>query len=288
MDLRPLLRVAPDHFALADRDTRFTASLDEKAAEKMQAEQVSRLESLQEKFYAEGSRAMLLALQGMDTSGKDGTIKHVLSGVNPQGVDVHGFRAPSGEELRHDYLWRAHRVMPERGRIGIFNRSYYEEVLVVRVHRELLDAEHADANAKHAHVWRSRFDDMVNFERYLEHNGTRVVKVFLHISKREQRKRLLARLEDPTKCWKFSPSDVTERAHWDRYQRAYEQMLQATSTDVAPWYVVPADHKWFARAAVSSLLAHELTDIRPEFPSMPKTMQAQLVEARRTLESERD
>lgn len=287
MKLRSKLRVDPDKFRLADCDPDDTGSYDKKAALRVQAKNVLELESLQERLFAESQRALLLVLQSTDTGGKDGTIKHVLSGVNPQGVDVHSFKAPNDEALKHGYLWRIHRVLPERGRIGIFNRSYYEEVLVVRVHPELLKEQHSIPGVDTSHPWRQRYEDIVNFERYLENNGTRVVKVFLHISKEEQRKRLLARLDDPSKHWKFSPDDVRERTHWSDYQHAFERMLQATSSDHAPWYVVPANHKWFAHAAVSTILVEELKALDPKYPHVPKSLRDDLAAARKKLRAEK-
>ncbi|MGH9744022.1 MAG: polyphosphate kinase 2 family protein, partial [Candidatus Acidiferrum sp.] len=219
------------------------------------------LRDLQEKLYAQDRWALLIILQGMDAGGKDGVIKHVMSGINPQGCDVHSFKAPSMEELDHDYLWRAHKCVPERGKIGIFNRSYYEEVLVVRVHPSLLRTQKLPAGLVTKHIWEQRYDDINSFEHYLMRNGVEICKFFLHLSKKEQKKRFLERLEDSKKNWKFSMADVKERGHWGDYQDAYEEMIQNTATKRAPWYVVPADNKWYAHAVVSSTLITVLEEL---------------------------
>jgi PPK2 family polyphosphate:nucleotide phosphotransferase len=234
------------------------------------------LKNAQELLWASDTHAILLVIQAMDAAGKDGTIKHVMSGVNPQGCEVVGFKQPSAEERGHDFLWRYSKALPERGRIGIFNRSYYEEVLVVRVHPELLAGHHDSSESPPTgNVWRHRFEDINAFEHHLHRNGTRIVKIFLHVSREQQKKRLLERLEDPGKAWKFSTTDLAERAHWDEYRAAYEDALSATSTPWAPWYVVPADHKYAARALVGGILVHtiDLLGLRPpEVP--PETMVA--------------
>src|SRR5579883_1307717 len=252
---------------LRDFDPGFTGDFKDKDdAGKQLADDVKRLEELQGVFAAAGTHALLIVLQGMDTSGKDGAIKHVMSGVNPQGIDVHSFKEPTTQELAHDYLWRYAEVLPERGRIGIFNRSYYEEVLVVRVHEAALEAE--DSLAKDGpNIWQERFEDLNAFERHLSRNETIVVKFFLYISKDEQRRRLLERLDDPTKHWKFSESDVRERDYWDAYADAYEKMLSATSTEWSPWYVIPSDHKWFTRAAVANILVERLQELKLRYPA---------------------
>lgn len=211
----------------------------------------------------------------MDSAGKDGAIKHVMSGLNPQGVQVSSFKQPSEEELQHDYMWRSMKAAPPRGRFGIFNRSYYEDVLVTRVHPELLSNIDADPTQK---FWKERYEDISAYERYLTRNGIRVLKFFLHISKQEQAKRLLARLEDPHKQWKFSEADVAQRKYWDRYVDAYEKMLGATSTHWAPWYVIPSDHKWFTRVAVADILVAELKALRLEYPSPTKALRSRLAE----------
>ena len=225
------------------------------------------LTALQEIFAARKERALLIVLQGMDAAGKDGVIKHVMSGINPQGVDVHGFRQPSTKELAHDFLWRESKVLPQFGRIGIFNRSYYEEVLVVRVNREAREAEGAKEGAE---TWRERYEDINAFERHLVRCGTIVLKFFLHLSKEEQRKRLLARLDDRDKLWKFSDADLDGHMHWDAYQRAYSEMLAGTSTTWAPWHIVPADRKWVSRAVVGEIVLSALRDLPAEYPKPSK------------------
>jgi PPK2 family polyphosphate:nucleotide phosphotransferase len=222
----------------------------------------------------------------MDAAGKDGTIKHVMSGVNPQGVQVYSFKAPSAEELDHDFLWRTMRCLPERGRIGIFNRSYYEEVLVVRVHRELLAAQRLPPGLLGKHVWRNRYEDINAFERYLTRNGVVIRKFFLHVSKEEQRRRFLARLEEPEKHWKFSLADVRERGYWDDYQDAYERAIRKTSTEHAPWFVVPADNKWFTRLVVAGAIVDTLRDLNLRFPTVDPAKRKALLDARRQLERE--
>src|SRR5262249_45657564 len=212
----------------------------------------------------------VVALQALDAGGKDSTIKHVMSGVNPQGVSVHGFRKPSAEELDHDYLWRYALKLPSRGHITIFNRSHYEEVLVVRVHPEILDGQKLPHGAKGKHVWERRYRQINDWERFLTENGFAVLKIFLNLSKEEQRCRFLRRIDYPEKNWKFSAFDVVERQYWDDYQKAFSEMLSNTSTDWAPWYVVPADHKWFARVAVAAILVHTLMEIDPQFPKLSK------------------
>ena len=272
---------------LKDRDPAATGKYDkeEEAAEKL-AKDVRRLAKWQEKLYAQNTHALLLILQGMDTSGKDGIIRHVMAGVNPQGTQVFSFKKPSPEELDHDYLWRSAKALPERGRIGIFNRSYYEEALVVRVHPELLAAEQLGREVPEKKIWKRRFKEMRNFEKYLVHNGIRVLKVFLHISKEEQKRRLLSRIDDPQKNWKFSLGDVTERQHWDAYQHAFESALTHTSTKWAPWYIIPADHKWFARVAVADLVARTLKSLKPHYPELDDEQRKSLRIAREQLEQE--
>ncbi|MGA7748428.1 MAG: polyphosphate kinase 2 family protein [Candidatus Aquilonibacter sp.] len=254
------------------------------ASEKLCAD-IKRLSELQEVFYASGQRALLIILQGTDSAGKDGAIKHVMTGVNPQGVEVHGFKVPSTTELSHDYLWRTTKVLPERGRIGIFNRSYYAEVVVVRIHQAVLENERlppgSDANPA---LWKERYEDISAFERHMSRNGTRILKFFLHLSKDEQRKRLLKRVETPDKQWKLSSGDIHERKFWDRYQRAYAESLSHTSTEWAPWYVVPADHKWFARVAIASVIVAELEALNLSYPAVTAEQRANLAEIRKELE----
>jgi PPK2 family polyphosphate:nucleotide phosphotransferase len=244
---------------------------------------VDRLNDLQQMLYATKTHALLIILQGMDTAGKDGTIRHVMSGVNPQGVQVFSFGKPSETELRHDFLWRETLCLPERGRIGIFNRSYYEEVLVVRVHPELLAAEGLADRARTQDIWQERFESIVDYERHLYRNGTRVVKFFLHISKEEQRRRLLKRLEDPKKYWKFNPGDVEERGYWGKYMRAYDAALSATSTRHAPWYVVPANDKRNARLIVSQAIIETLAGLKLRYPRVTPARIRELRAIRRRL-----
>jgi PPK2 family polyphosphate:nucleotide phosphotransferase len=275
MDYDKLLVKPGRAVRLRDFDPGFTGDFKDKDdAGKQLSGDVKRLEELQAVFAAARTHALLILLQGMDTSGKDGAIKHVMSGVNPQGIDVHSFKEPTGQELAHDYLWRYTQVLPERGRIGVFNRSYYEEVLVVRVHQAALEAEDPLAKDR-ANIWHERFEDLNAFERHLCRNETMVVKFFLHISKDEQRRRLLARLDDPTKHWKFSESDVREREYWNAYADAYEKMLSATSTEWSPWYVIPSDHKWFTRAAVANILVERLAGLKLRYP--PDTMRGDML-----------
>jgi PPK2 family polyphosphate:nucleotide phosphotransferase len=270
--------------ALAKFDPAYTGEFEHKAdAHEKLRHDIKRLAKLQDVFAAARSHALLIVLQGMDTSGKDGAIKHVMSGVNPQGVDVFSFKEPTEEELLHDFLWRCERVLPERGRIGVFNRSYYEETVVVRVHPELLAREAVEPAE---HLWRERFEDINTFERHLARNGTVVLKFFLHISKGEQRRRLLKRLDDPDKVWKFSVSDVHERQYWDQYAGAYEQMLEHTSTSWAPWYVIPADHKWFSHAAIADAIVNKLDSLGLHYPRIEGDAATELQRLRRELETQ--
>mgnify|MGYP005838222737 CR=1 FL=1 len=247
---------------------------------------LGRLTELQERLWALDRWAVLLIFQGMDAAGKDSAIKHVMSGVNPQGCQVTSFKVPSAEELDHDYLWRATRALPERGRIGIFNRSYYEEVLVVRVHPAVLARQKLPPRLVGPDIWQQRCADIAAYERYLAHNGTVVVKFFLHLSRAEQRRRFLARLDDPKKRWKFALGDVDERRHWDSYMAAYEEMIRLTAAPHAPWYVVPADHKWFVRLVVAAAVVRCLERLDLDFPAVGEAQLAELEEARRQLEAE--
>ena len=244
------------------------------------------LATTQELLYAADSWSMLVIFQAMDAAGKDGAIKHVMSGVNPQGVEVTSFKHPSAEELDHTFLWRCMKQLPERGRIGIFNRSYYEEVLIVRVHPHLLSAQRIPNVVPDRKTWEDRFDDINAFERHLARNGTAIVKFFLNISRKEQRKRFLDRIDEPDKHWKFSASDVAERQHWDDYMQAYEAAIAATSTDHAPWYVIPADRKWVSRAAVAAVLAGTIQSLGLEWPAVGDAKQQQIADARRRLAAE--
>ena len=242
------------------------------------------LESAQELLYADDTWALLLIFQALDAGGKDGTIKHVMSGVNPEGCEVFSFKQPSAEELRHDFLWRCAKALPERGRIGIFNRSYYEEVLVVRVHPELIAPQHLPSGSEAgSRLWQGRYEDITAFEHHLHRNGTRVVKFFLHVSKEEQRRRLLARLDDPAKQWKFSSADLAERSHFDEYQQAYEEALTSTSTSWAPWYVVPADHKPATHALVSAIVLNAVDELDLRAPSIGAEQAHELEDARKAL-----
>lgn len=249
---------------------------------------VEALAALQEILYAQDRWSLLVIFQAMDAAGKDGAIKHVMSGVNPQGCQVSSFKAPSSEELDHDFLWRCQKHLPERGRIGIFNRSYYEEVLVVRVHETILNAQKLPAKLVTKDIWEDRFKDIRNFEKYLARNGTVVIKIFLNVSKDEQKKRFIERVDDPDKNWKFSSADAKERLHWDQYMEAYEDMIQNTSTEDAPWYVIPADNKSYARIAVASAIIHALDQMELEYPKVSKEKIAELNEIKRTLLEEKD
>jgi PPK2 family polyphosphate:nucleotide phosphotransferase len=281
-------RVEPGaRFKLKDRDPADTAGFkSRKEAGERLREGIQRLRALQERLYAYDRWALLLVFQAMDAAGKDSTIEHVMSGVNPQGCQVYSFKQPSAEELDHDYLWRTNKCLPERGRIGVFNRSYYEEVLVVRVHQGILAAEKLPTEVVDKDIWKHRYKDIAAYERYLARNGTAIVKFFLHVSKGEQRRRFLARLDEPEKNWKFSLSDVKEREHWDKYMEAYEDMLAETSTEHAPWYVIPADHKWFMRMAVADIVVGTLETLKPEFPTITEEKRRELEAARKVLEQE--
>ena len=242
------------------------------------------LSSLQDLHYASQSYAVLFIFQAMDAAGKDGAIRHVMSGVNPQGCQVYSFKQPSAEELKHDFLWRASRCLPERGRIGLFNRSYYEEVLVVRVHPEILHGQGLpDELQDETTVWRDRYRSIVDFERHLHRNGTRIIKFFLHVSKEEQRKRLLERIDDPDKNWKFSPSDIAERRRWKDYMKAYEECLSATSTTHSPWYVVPADDKRNARLIISQIVVDTLESLKMSYPKVSEERRRELLSIRKSL-----
>jgi len=244
---------------------------------------VQALEALQDKLYAQDKWAVLLIFQAMDAAGKDGAIKHVMSGVNPQGCEVFSFKSPSAEELDHDYLWRCLKVLPNRGRIGIFNRSYYEETLVVRVHPDLLARQKIPAQFVTKHIWQERFEDIRNLEQYLTRNGVVVRKFFLHLSKKEQKRRFLERIENADKNWKFSASDVREREHWDEYMDAYEDMIRHTATKDAPWYVVPADNKWFTRMVVSAAVIETLGSLGLEYPKVDAGQLKELAAAKAAL-----
>ena len=284
MDLEDRFRVRPGgRLKLADHDTGDKAGLDKKASEKLRAQDIEKLDALQERLYAEGKRSLLVVFQAMDAAGKDGTIAHVMSGLNPQGVQVTSFKQPTRTEVAHDFLWRCQLALPARGEIGIFNRSHYEEVIAVRVHPEYLAGQGLKASRA---LWKERYDAITAWERHLHASGTRVVKFFLHVSKAEQRERFLARAEEADKNWKFSAGDVAERGHWDEYQRAFEAALAATSTEDAPWYVIPADRKWLMRTAVASILVHHLEAMDPRFPEPSEDEQAAIREAVAQLQAE--
>jgi PPK2 family polyphosphate:nucleotide phosphotransferase len=279
----------PDKFRLAKCDPTDTCGLavDKKEAKELLTEGIARLSELQERLYAQDRWSVLAIFQAMDTAGKDSAIKHVMSGINPQGCEVHSFKRPSEEDYDHDFLWRSSKHLPERGRIGIFNRSYYEEVLVVRVHKDALQREKLPADLVDGDIWKQRFKDIRAHEKYLGRNGTRLVKFYLHLSKAEQKRRLLERIDTPAKNWKFSMGDLAERGLWDQYMAAYEDMIRNTSTPDAPWYVVPADHKWFTRLVVAAAMVGSLEDLRLEFPSLNSAARAELTKARRLLAREK-
>jgi PPK2 family polyphosphate:nucleotide phosphotransferase len=278
----------PRHFKLADHDPaeRFGLSSDIADVKPILADGIAKLEELQQRLYANGQRALLIVLQGMDAAGKDGVIKHVMSGINPEGCDVHSFKAPSAEELEHDFLWRIDKALPERGHIGIFNRSHYEEVLVVRVHPEILQEEKLPRGEIGKKIWKHRFKDIRALERRVARNGTAILKFHLRISKEEQRKRFLARLEEPAKRWKFSKNDVTERGYWDKYMAAYEDMIRETATDYAPWYVVPSDHKHITWLIVSAVIIETLRKLKLEYPKITGKARKELKASERMLQAE--
>ncbi len=284
LDHRMLLVPQGGAVRLSDYDPADTCGFKDHAAaqEKLESD-IMRLRELQDVFYAARAYALLVIFQAMDAAGKDGAIKHVMTGVNPQGVQVTSFRAPSSDELEHDYLWRHVRALPERGQIGIFNRSHYEEVLAVRVHPELLAQQRLPTGAQPVHLWRERFEDINAFERHLVRNGTLVVKFFLHVSEAEQRRRLLARIDTPEKNWKFSLRDLEERASWSAYMQTYESALAHTSTAWAPWYVVPADHKWLTRVVVADVLVAQLSALGLRYPPVDDAQRKVLRQARAQL-----
>jgi len=276
-----------EKFRLKDHDPADTGKFDSKEDGKTRLTQgIARLRELQDRLYAQDRWAVLLIFQAMDAAGKDSTIEHVMSGVNPQGTQVFSFKSPSAEELDHDFMWRTNRCLPERGRIGIFNRSYYEEVLIVRVHPGILAGQKVPSELLGDRIWKQRYEDINAFERYLARNGTLIRKFFLNVSKEEQRNRFLARLDDPEKNWKFAVGDVKEREHWDEYMEAYEDMIAATSTEHAPWYVIPADRKWFMRMAVADAVVEALEGLKLEYPTVDEEKRKELEEARKLLVKE--
>ncbi|HLK78900.1 MAG TPA: polyphosphate kinase 2 family protein [Streptosporangiaceae bacterium] len=281
------LRVPPGaSVSLRDYDPGYTGPVSRSQATSLLAEGVELLAGYQDRLAAQDTFGVLLVLQGIDAAGKDGTVKHVMSGVNPQAVQVRAFKQPSAEELDHDFLWRYQRELPGRGRIGIFNRSHYEEVLVVRVHPSLLAAERMPAASSSGGVWARRYREINDWERYLVDNGITVVKVMLNLSKREQARRFLKRIDHPEKNWKFSPADVRERGYWDEYQRAFGEMLSHTSTQWAPWYVVPADRKWFTRLATAAILVTALDAINPRYPAPDPAVRDEMAQVRGELAAE--
>ena len=272
---------------LEDHDPGFTGRFEGKEDGRKHLEEgLEKLRDLQDKLYAQDEWAVLLVFQAMDAAGKDGAIKHVMSGLNPQGCQVFSFKAPSHEELAHHFLWRTARALPRRGQFGIFNRSHYEEVLVVRVHADLLAAEKLPAEVTTDRIWKQRCEDICSFETHLARSGTVIRKFFLNVSKEEQRRRFLSRLDEPDKNWKFSVGDVKERQHWDEYMKAYEDALEATSTDDAPWYVIPADHKWFTRLAVADVIVEALESLDLHYPKVSEEKKKELERARALLEKE--
>lgn len=287
MNHKPLIVKPGATVSLKDYDPDYTGEFKDKteAQGKLQTD-VERLGTYQDVLYAQSTYALLLIFQAMDAAGKDSTIKHVMSGVNPQGCQVFSFKAPSTEELDHDYLWRSSKALPERGRIGIFNRSYYEEVLAVRVHPELLAAQQLPHLPKGDRIWQQRFEDINNFEKYLVNNGVVILKFFLNVSKAEQKKRFLERINIPEKNWKFSLSDVKVRNFWNEYMNAYEEVFNHTSTDAAPWHIIPADHKWFTRLAVADVVCAKLKELNLQYPQMNPDHLQHLSQAKVILENE--
>ncbi|MBI2890418.1 MAG: polyphosphate kinase 2 family protein [Nitrospirae bacterium] len=289
MNLNNFLVRPGRRFSLKDVDPSYTGKhTDHEAAKQKLGDDIQRLARLQDKLYADDRWGLLLIFQAMDAAGKDSTIKHVMSGINPAGCEVYSFKAPSSGELNHDYLWRTSRTLPQRGKIGIFNRSYYEEVLTVRVHPEFLEHSRMPQDLLSKKIWKQRYKDINSFEKYLTHNGYQILKFFLYISKGEQKKRFLARVEDTAKNWKISKSDLTERALWDDYMDTFEKMLSATSTKHAPWYIIPANHKWFAHLAVADILVRTLDTLDLKYPKLTGEQKKLLVEMKRSLMREKD
>ncbi len=274
------------HVKLSDMDPANTGGLhSKKDAKETLTKNIEKMDDLQGKLYAQNKYGILIIFQAMDTAGKDGAIKHVMSGLNPQGTQVHSFKVPSSEELDHDYLWRASRHLPERGQIGIFNRSYYEEVLVVKVH-ELLTGEHIPAKLIKADIWKNRYRQISDYEKYLHENGYIILKFFLNISKDEQKKRLLSRIEDKSKNWKFSEGDIKERAYWNEYQKCYQEAISATSTKFAPWFIIPSNKKWFARLLISEIIVQAMENLKLVYPQVSEQQLRELEACRVKLNSE--
>ncbi len=287
MNIEKFLVPENSKLKLADHETDFTGDYTEKKqAEKDLEKNIEHLSELQDVLYADNQHALLIILQAMDAAGKDGAIKHVMSGLNPQGVHVSSFKQPSAEELDHDYLWRSMKQLPERGRIGIFNRSYYEDVLIVRVHPQILQGKQLPEKIKSdKNIWQKRFEQIRNFENYLAENGIHTLKFFLNVSKDEQKERFLARINTPEKNWKFSAADAKERKFWDEYMKAYADAIENTSTKNAPWYIVPADNKWFSRLAISEIIVKKLKSLKLEYPTVSEAHLKSLQEAKAMLES---
>jgi PPK2 family polyphosphate:nucleotide phosphotransferase len=288
MDTKKFLAAEGEKLDLNDHPTDFTGDYkDKKEAVADLAKNVEKIAALQDTLYAEDKYALLVIIQAMDAAGKDSVIEHVLSGINPQGCQVTSFKVPSTEEMDHDFMWRTTKSLPERGRIGIFNRSYYEEVLVVRVHPEILQGSRLPDKLKNDEdIWKNRFRDIRHFEEYLADNGTIILKFFLHVSKDEQKQRFLDRIAEPDKNWKFSARDVKERAFWDDYMKYYAEAIAETSTEKAPWYIIPADKKWFTRIAVAKIIRETLESLDLKFPVLDEKQEAELLEAKKLLESE--
>jgi PPK2 family polyphosphate:nucleotide phosphotransferase len=287
MDLSKFIVPPGKKINLSDYDPGYTGDYKKKkeAVNKLE-DGIEEMKALQDMFYAQDNYALLVVLQAPDAAGKDGTIKHVMSGVNPQGVQVFSFKKPSANELDHDYLWRCNIRLPERGRIGIFNRSYYEEVLVARVHPAIIESQKLPPECKGPDIWENRYEDISNFEKYLVRNGIIVLKFFLHLSKDEQKERFMARLDTPEKNWKFSNADLKERGYWDDYQKAYETCFNNTSTKWAPWHIIPADHKWFSRVTISDIIIDKLKSLDLAYPTVDDEQKARLADARIALVNE--
>ena len=285
--LKRLLAKPGEEHSVSEFDARYTGDLTKSEAEALLAENIGKLSSLQDKLYAQDRYAVLVIFQAMDAAGKDGTIKHVMSGINPQGCQVYSFKQPSAEELDHDYLWRINRSLPERGRIGIFNRSQYEDVLIAKVHPEILLSSKLPGILKTEDIdngfWKRRYRQINDFERYLTENGTVIIKFFLNVSKAEQKKRFMERLNDESKNWKFSSADVKERQYWDDYMKAYSDVLTETSTEIAPWYVIPADNKWFMRYAVGQIICERMEKLDLHYPQLSKETLERLEECKKNV-----
>ncbi len=289
LDLSSLMAATDGSFQIKSHSPKSTCGFRDKESAKESLEKsVEIMAEMQELLYAHDRYSLLLIFQAMDAAGKDSTIKHVMSGINPQGCQVTSFKQPSAQELDHDYLWRVQQYLPERGRIGIFNRSYYEEVLVVKVHENILAHQKLPEELKTKDIWKNRYRQIRDFERYLHENGTVILKFFLNVSKNEQKKRFLERIEKPEKNWKFSASDIGERQHWDAYQNAYEESIAETSRPHAPWFVIPADHKWFTRLAVAQIVTNTLSNLKMSYPKVDAQSRAALEDIKQQLLSEKE